>query len=47
VHPLESSAAGRVEFGVDFAEPGRYALFLQFKHANRVRTARFTVEVAP
>ena len=47
VHPLERSAAGRVEFGVDFAEPGRYALFLQFKHENRVRTTRFTVEVAP
>lgn len=46
VHPLESSAAGRIDFGADFAEPGRYALFLQFKHQNRVQTARFTVEVA-
>ena len=47
VHPLEISAAGWIEFGADFAEPGRYALFLQFKHENRVRTARFTVEVDP
>jgi hypothetical protein len=45
VHPVEGSAADRIEFGVDFAEPGRYVLFLQFKHENRVRTARFTVEV--
>jgi len=46
VHPLESSVAGAVDFGADFAEPGRYALFLQFKHEGRVQTARFTVEVA-
>jgi len=46
VHPLESSAKGGIDFGADFADPGRYALFLQFKHAGRVRTARFTVEVA-
>lgn len=46
VHPLESAAAGRIDFGTDFAEAGRYALFLQFKHQNRVQTARFTVEVA-
>lgn len=47
VHPLDSSGTGRIEFGADFAEPGRYALFLQFKHENRVRTTRFTVEVVP
>ena len=46
VHPLETSAPGAIEFGADLAEPGRYALFLQFKHEGRVRTARFTVEVA-
>ncbi len=46
VHPLESSAKAGIDFGADFAEPGRYALFLQFKHQNRVQTARFTVEVA-
>lgn len=45
VHPLESSKAGAVDFGTEFAEPGRYALFLQFKHESRVQTARFTVEV--
>ncbi|MCP9486280.1 MAG: hypothetical protein MSC30_10490 [Gaiellaceae bacterium MAG52_C11] len=46
VHPLESSAVGRIDFGADFADPGRYAFFLQFKHEGRVQTARFTVEVA-
>ena len=46
VHPLGSSAKAGIDFGADFAEPGRYALFLQFKHQNRVRTARFTIEVA-
>ncbi len=46
VHPLEISVAGAIDFGADFAEPGRYALFLQFKHEGRVQTARFTVEVA-
>jgi len=44
VHPLESSAPG-VAFDAEFAEPGRYALFLQFKHAGRVQTAPFTIEV--
>ena len=46
VHPLESAATGRIDFRADFAQPGRYALFLQFKHEGRVQTARFTVEVA-
>ena len=45
VHPLESSATGRIDVGADFAEPGRYALFLQFKHESLVQTARFTVDV--
>jgi hypothetical protein len=45
VHPLESSANGGIDFGADFAEAGRYALFLQFRHEGRVQTARFTVEV--
>ena len=45
VHPLENAGAGRVAFEAEFAEPGRYALFLQFKHRGSVRTARFTLEV--
>ena len=44
VHPLESSAPG-VAFDAEFAEPGRYALILQFKHAGRVQTAPFTIDV--
>jgi hypothetical protein len=45
VHPLDNAGAGRVAFEAEFAEPGRYALFLQFKHRGSVRTARFTLEV--
>jgi hypothetical protein len=47
VHPTQATgAAGRVSFATQFATPGRYRLFLQFKHAGRVRTAAFTVAVA-
>lgn len=46
VHPLENAGVGRVAFEAELAEPGRYALFLQFKHRGSVRTARFTLEVA-
>lgn len=44
VHPVESSAPG-VAFDAEFAQPGRYVLILQFKHAGRVRTAPFTIDV--
>lgn len=46
VHPLESSPASGVAFDAELAEPGRYALFLQFRDEGRVRTVSFTVEVA-
>ena len=46
VHPLESLATGGVEFRAELDEPGRYALFLEFKHEDRVHTAPFTVDVA-
>lgn len=46
VHPLESSPASGVAFDSEFADPGRYALFLQFRDEGRVRTVSFTVEVA-
>lgn len=42
VHPRESTRPGTVAFEAELDEPGRYALFLQFKHAGRVHTATFT-----
>jgi hypothetical protein len=41
VHPDEESLA----FDATFPTAGRYRLFLQFRHAGRVRTAAFTHEV--
>ena len=47
VHPTQRAGAdGPVSFATEFATAGRYRLFLQFKHAGRVRTAAFTVGVA-
>jgi hypothetical protein len=43
VHPRESARPGAVGFETELAEPGRYALFLQFKHGGSVHTAPFTV----
>ena len=43
VHPV---SADELAFATD-AAPGRYRLFLQFRHAGRVHTAAFTREVAP
>lgn len=45
VHPVESAAGSTVAFDAELAEPGRYALFLQFRDEGAVRTARFAVEV--
>ncbi len=45
VHPLEESRGSTIAFDAELAEPGRYALFLQFRDAGAVRTVRFTVEV--
>ena len=41
VHPTEG-----LGFMATFPSPGRYRLFLQFKHAGRVRTVAFTQAVA-
>jgi hypothetical protein len=43
VHPLESSRAGTITFEAELEEPGRYALFLQFRHGGRVHTVPFTL----
>ena len=44
VHPEEG---GRPRFETEFPGPGRYRLFLQFRHAGAVHTAEFTEEVRP
>ncbi len=44
VHPLTT---GTLAFATDDFEPGRYRLFLQFRHENTVHTAAFTRAVSP
>ncbi|HEY6729583.1 MAG TPA: hypothetical protein VI039_01005 [Solirubrobacterales bacterium] len=46
VHPEESEvAANEIAFEATFPSPGRYRLYLQFRHEGAVRTAEFTLEV--
>jgi hypothetical protein len=48
IEPAEDEGAGQsdaVAFEATFPTPGRYRLFLQFKHRGTVRTAAFTEEV--
>jgi hypothetical protein len=47
VHPSEEGHGGGegIRFETEFPTAGRYALFLQFKDAGRVHTARFGVKV--
>jgi hypothetical protein len=43
VHPEEGGEPGAgITFGADFPSPGRYRMFLQFRHAGRVHTTAFT-----
>ncbi|HEX6389547.1 MAG TPA: hypothetical protein VFZ89_08870 [Solirubrobacteraceae bacterium] len=44
VHPEEHGHG--IAFGATFPTSGRYRLFLQFKHNDRVRTVAFTKDVA-
>jgi hypothetical protein len=44
VHPLKTDELG---FATADVAPGRYRLFVQFRHADEVHTAAFTREVAP
>jgi hypothetical protein len=42
-HPEgEPGGPGPIEFGVEYPSAGRYRLYLQFRHAGKVRTAAFT-----
>lgn len=45
VHPEEGEPGPEVAFHAEFAESGRYRLFLDFKHRGRVHTADFTITV--
>ncbi len=45
VHPLEGAGDEPIAFMTEFTEPGRHALFLQFRADGDVRTASFTVDV--
>ena len=44
VHPASTDG---LAFAIDDLQPGRYRLFLQFRHGDRVHTAAFTQAVAP
>ena len=45
-HPEgEAGGSGPIEFDVSYPTPGRYRLYLQFKHEGEVRTAEFTQAV--
>jgi hypothetical protein len=54
VHPTGQAPSGRygtassssIAFATEFPSRGRYGLFLQFKHAGRVHTARFARTVS-
>jgi hypothetical protein len=43
VHPRERSQPGAITFEAELSEPGRYALFLQFRHGGNVHTVPFTL----
>lgn len=46
VHPEDEATPGdRIAFMTELPTAGRYRLFLQFKHENRVHTVAFTQEV--
>jgi hypothetical protein len=45
VHPEDGPPGPAVAFGTSFPSPGRYRLFLDFRHDGVVHTATFTVTV--
>jgi len=46
VHPLDELRPGELGFDVELDQPGRYVLYLQFKHSGRVHTAPCVVAVS-
>ena len=48
VHPQDQTDKGPViGFHTGFDKPGLYRVFLQINHGGQIRTADFTVNVAP
>jgi hypothetical protein len=49
VHPQETGgrdrSSGPIQFMTEYPSAGRYRLFLQFQHNNKIHTAAFTQEV--
>ena len=45
VHPEAGDHTGTISFMAHYPSPGRYRLYLQFKHEDKVQTAEFTQEV--
>jgi hypothetical protein len=45
-NPEEGEAGPEVAFEVEFGKPGRHALYFEFQHDGRVRTAIFTVDAS-
>jgi len=45
VHPDAQEEAATIPFTAHFPTPGRYRLYLQFRHEGEVRTAEYTVAV--
>jgi hypothetical protein len=45
-HPEDGAAGPEVAFEVEFGKPGRHALYFEFQHEGRVRTAMFTVDAS-
>lgn len=45
VHPEDGGPGPGIGFGTTIPTPGRYRLFLDFKHDDTVRTAAFTLDV--
>jgi len=47
VHPVPAGTPGQIAFETGALEPGRYRLFVQFRHAGAIHTAAFTFEGGP
>ncbi len=45
VHPEESEDDSSIAFGAELPSAGRYRMFLQFRHDDRIHTVAFTREV--
>lgn len=46
-YPIDETGGTSIHFATEFPTQGTYRLFFDFAHAGKVRTASFTVEIAP